>query len=300
MLVLVGRHEDVRVVRLVPRADETPSRGPACATRRRPLTARTYTRPVAVKDPYRAHGRPRSAARAAFRARSEALERGARGPRRPLPGTRSSRRRARQSSSTPQRFARQLSEPLPERGDAARRTSCPSSSSASTPGLGATTGGRYLGYVTGGLLPAGAIAQAWAVAVDQNTGLWALAPAASELELVVLSLARRPARPPAPRRRRSRAAPPGRTSSASPSRATGPGRQQGVDVNAAASAALDPIAVYGSTELHFTNVKALRTLGLGADCVRHVPVDDALPPERPRRSSRRSSATARTAFVPRS
>jgi glutamate/tyrosine decarboxylase-like PLP-dependent enzyme len=33
--------------------------------------------------------------------------------------------------------------------------------------------------------------------------------------------------------------------------------------------------VYGSTELHFTDVKALRTLGLGSGVVRHVPVDEA-------------------------
>ena len=38
---------------------------------------------------------------------------------------------------------------------------------------------------------------------------------------------------------------------------------------------LPPLAVYGSTELHFTNVKALRTLGLGEDCVRQVAVDGA-------------------------
>lgn len=38
-------------------------------------------------------------------------------------------------------------------------------------GLAGTTGGRYLGYVTGGVLPSAAIAHAWAGAVDQNPGL---------------------------------------------------------------------------------------------------------------------------------
>ena len=166
----------------------------------------------------------------------------------------------------------QLAEPLPEHG-VPLTSVLPELVERVSPGLGATTGGRYLGYVTGGLLPAGAIAQAWAVAVDQNTGLWALAPAASELELVVLSwladLLGIPHR--------------GATFTSGAAGANlvclavarhWAGRQQSVDVNAAGVGALAPIGVYGSSELHFTNVKALRTLGLGADCVRHVPVDE--------------------------
>jgi glutamate/tyrosine decarboxylase-like PLP-dependent enzyme len=142
-----------------------------------------------------------------------------------------------------------------------------------TPGLGATTGGRYLGYVTGGLFPAGAIAQAWAVATDQNTGLWALAPAASELELVVLSwLAELLGLPEGGSTFTSGAA--GANLVCLAVARHGAGKHQGIDVNRAGVGALAPIAVYGSTELHFTNVKALRTLGLGADCVRHVAVDE--------------------------
>jgi glutamate/tyrosine decarboxylase-like PLP-dependent enzyme/uncharacterized RmlC-like cupin family protein len=142
------------------------------------------------------------------------------------------------------------------------------------PGLAGTTGGRYLGYVTGGLLPSAAIAQAWAVAVDQNPGLWGLAPAATELEQVVLGwLADLLGLP--------------RGSATFTSGAAGAnlvclavarqwaGKRAGVDVNRAGVGALPPLAVYGSTELHFTDVKALRTLGLGDDCVRRVPVDDA-------------------------
>lgn len=166
-----------------------------------------------------------------------------------------------------------LSEPLPERG-IPLDTVLPELVERVTPGLGATTGGRYLGYVTGALLPAGAIAQAWAVGVDQNTGLWSLSPAASELELVVLSwlaeLLELPHR--------------GFTFTSGAAGANvvclavarhWAGKQQGVDVNRVGVGGLEPIAVYGSTELHFTNVKALRTLGLGADCVRHVAVDEA-------------------------
>src|SRR5205823_5875006 len=53
-------------------------------------------------------------------------------------------------------------------------------------GLTGTTGPRYFGYVTGGLLPGAAAAKAWSVAVDQNLGLWALSPAGAELEQVAL------------------------------------------------------------------------------------------------------------------
>ena len=86
-----------------------------------------------------------------------------------------------------------LTEPLPERGMPLPEV-LPQLVERVSPGLVATTGGRYLGYVTGGLLPAAAIAQAWAVAVDQNTGLWSLAPAATELEQTYPRLDRRPAR----------------------------------------------------------------------------------------------------------
>ena len=78
-----------------------------------------------------------------------------------------------------------LEGPLPEHGQALEEV-LGALADLVEPGLAGTTGGRYLGFVTGGLLPSAAIAQAWAVAVDQNPGLWALAPAATELEQVVL------------------------------------------------------------------------------------------------------------------
>ena len=151
-----------------------------------------------------------------------------------------------------------LSEPLPETGMPLSGV-LPQLVEQVSPGLGATTGGRYLGYVTGGVLPAGAIAHAWAAAVDQNTGLWALAPAATELEEIVLSwladLLRLPHRGAT------------FTSGAAGANLVGLavarhwiGKEAGIDVNEHGVGALGPIAVYGSTELHFTNVKALRTL----------------------------------------
>jgi glutamate/tyrosine decarboxylase-like PLP-dependent enzyme/uncharacterized RmlC-like cupin family protein len=165
-----------------------------------------------------------------------------------------------------------LEEPLPERGRPLVEV-LGALVDRVEPGLAGTTGGRYLGYVTGGLLPSAAIAQAWAVAVDQNTGLWGLSPAATELEQVVLGwladlfgLHRGGAT---------------FTSGAAGANLVclavarqWAGRRAGVDVNRAGVGALPPLTAYGSTELHFTNVKALRTLGLGSDCVRRVAVDD--------------------------
>jgi glutamate/tyrosine decarboxylase-like PLP-dependent enzyme len=164
-----------------------------------------------------------------------------------------------------------LLEPLPERGLSVEDV-LPELVERVSPGLAGTTGGRFLGYVTGGVLPASAIAQAWAVAVDQNTGLWALGPAAAELEQLALAWIAELLDLP-------------RGDALFTSGAAGAnliclgvarhalGKSLGVDVNREGVRALPPIGVYGSTELHFTNVKALRTLGLGSDCVRHVAVD---------------------------
>jgi aromatic-L-amino-acid decarboxylase len=52
------------------------------------------------------------------------------------------------------------------------------------------------------------------------------------------------------------------------------GEQHGVDVREAGVRALPELAVYGSEELHLSDFKALRTLGLGAACVRKIPIDD--------------------------
>jgi glutamate/tyrosine decarboxylase-like PLP-dependent enzyme len=55
-----------------------------------------------------------------------------------------------------------------------------------SPATAATTGGRYFGFVTGGMLPA-ALAASWmATAWNQNAGLRVMSPVAAELEDVVL------------------------------------------------------------------------------------------------------------------
>ncbi len=166
-----------------------------------------------------------------------------------------------------------LEEPLPERGMPLQDV-LPELSARVAPGLAGSTGGGYLGYVTGGVLPSAAIAHAWATAVDQNAGLWTLSPAATELEQVVLGWVADLLELP-------------KGGATFTSGAAGAnvvclavarhhvGRTLGVDVNRAGVRGLPPLAVYGSTELHFTNVKALRTLGLGDECARRVAVDDA-------------------------
>ena len=167
---------------------------------------------------------------------------------------------------------RNLDETLPETGMPAHAV-LRELVDRTAPGLVGSTGSRYFGYVTGGVLPAAAIAQAWVAAVDQNTGLWALGPSATELEQLVLGwLAEMLDLP--------------RGSAVFTSGAAGAnlvslavarhwfGRRVGIDVNDVGVGALPPLALYGSTELHFTNVKAVRLLGLGSGCVRQVAVDE--------------------------
>ena len=55
-----------------------------------------------------------------------------------------------------------------------------------SPATVATTGGRYFGYVIGGVLPAALGANWLAGAWDQNAALRAMSPIAAELEEVVL------------------------------------------------------------------------------------------------------------------
>lgn len=139
-------------------------------------------------------------------------------------------------------------------------------------GLAGSTGGRYFGYVTGAALPAAAIAEAWTAAVDQNTGMWPLGPAAVELEQVTLRwLAQLVGFPGASGYFGS-----GATMANTICLAVARhwfGKRHGVDVKERGVRALPELAVYGSEELHLSDHKALRTLGLGSGCVRAIPID---------------------------
>ena len=167
---------------------------------------------------------------------------------------------------------KRLAEPLPERRmpldalleDLAERIA---------PGVPGTTGPRYFGYVTGGLLPGAGLAQAWATALDQNLGLWALSPAASELEQVALEWLADLLEFP----RGSGVFTSGATMANTTALAVARhafAKRRGIDVAEAGVRALPELAVYGSEELHLSDHKALRTLGLGSGCVRAIPIDE--------------------------
>ena len=125
----------------------------------------------------------------------------------------------------------------------------------------------------GAFSPASVLAHAWAGAVDQNPGLWALGPSATELELVVLDWLRDLlGLPPGSAVMTSGGAGANLICLAAAREAAA--RRCGVDIGRDGVRALPAVRVYGSTQMHFTNVKALRVLGLGTDCVRSLPVDD--------------------------
>jgi glutamate/tyrosine decarboxylase-like PLP-dependent enzyme len=167
----------------------------------------------------------------------------------------------------------QLEEPLPEHGLAPERV-LEELEERTRGGLAGSTGGRYFGYVTGAALPAAVLAEAWTAAVDQNVGMWPLGPAAVELEQLTLEwLADLLGYP-----RGSGYFGSGATMANTIGLAVARhafGRRHGVDVREAGVRALPELAVYGSEELHLSDYKALRTLGLGSACVRPIPIDDA-------------------------
>jgi glutamate/tyrosine decarboxylase-like PLP-dependent enzyme len=139
-------------------------------------------------------------------------------------------------------------------------------------GLAGGTGGRYFGYVTGGTLPAAAIVEAWCAAVDQNVGMWPLGPAAVELEQVTIRWLAELLEFPAASGYFGSGATMANTIALAVARHWF-GKRHGVDVMQQGVRALPELAVYGSEELHLSDHKALRTLGLGSGCVRRIPID---------------------------
>jgi glutamate/tyrosine decarboxylase-like PLP-dependent enzyme len=140
-------------------------------------------------------------------------------------------------------------------------------------GLAGGTGGRYFGYVTGGALPAAAIVESWTAAVDQNVGMWPLGPAAVELEQVTLRWLADLLEFPYGSGYFGTGATMANTVALGVARHWF-GRKHGTDVMEDGVRALPPLAVYGSEELHLSDHKALRTLGLGSGCVRKIPIDE--------------------------
>jgi glutamate/tyrosine decarboxylase-like PLP-dependent enzyme len=142
------------------------------------------------------------------------------------------------------------------------------------PGLTATGGGRYFGFVVGGAVPA-ALAADWLTAAwDQNTGLALLAPSASVAEEVAGRWLKELLGIPA---------------GASFALVTGcqmahatalvAARHHvlaalGHDVEVDGLAGAPPIRVVAGAKRHGTLDRALRFVGLGTGCVREVPADD--------------------------
>ncbi|HEY3612346.1 MAG TPA: aminotransferase class V-fold PLP-dependent enzyme [Gaiellales bacterium] len=169
-------------------------------------------------------------------------------------------------------LAARFDEPLPEHG-AALETILGELEARSAGGLAGGTGGRYFGYVTGGALPAAAIVQAWTAAVDQNVGMWPLGPAGVELEQVTLRWLADLLGVPAGSGYFGTGATMANTIGLGVARHWF-GRKHGVDVAEQGVRALPELGVYASEELHLSDHKALRTLGLGSGCVRTIPIDD--------------------------
>ncbi len=204
----------------------------------------------------------------------------------------------------PDALAAALDEPLPEDG-------CdPAEALAewwrrAEPGIVASPGPRFFGFVNGGATPA-ALAGDWlASALDQNAGLWLCSPAAAETEAVVLRWLKELFGLPA-------AWAGGITSGATMANLIGlAAARQWVAARLGFDAAEDglagqaPIRVLSSTEIHASAIKALGVLGIGhsacsasgaARCARSPPAtapstsNDSGPRSRTRK--RRSSWSA--------
>ena len=142
------------------------------------------------------------------------------------------------------------------------------------PGIVASTGPRYFGFVIGGSLPVATAADWLTSAWDQNSGIYAASPAASVVEEAaagwLLELLGLPA-------------------GASVGFVTGCGmanftalaaarhhvlRREGWDVELDGLNGAPPINVVVGDEVHVTVLTALRMLGLGTRAIKRVPTDE--------------------------
>ena len=141
------------------------------------------------------------------------------------------------------------------------------------PGLMATPGGRFFGFVIGGSLPAALAADWLASAWDQNAGLYAAAPAASVVEEVcgawLIELLGLPEH-----------ASYGLVTGCQMANFTalaaarhGVLEAAGWDVEADGLAGAPPVQIIAGEERHVTIDRALRFLGLGTASLETVPVD---------------------------
>ncbi|CAA9570017.1 MAG: Aromatic-L-amino-acid decarboxylase [uncultured Thermomicrobiales bacterium] len=172
--------------------------------------------------------------------------------------------------ATPAAMAAALAEPLPESGVA------PDAAVAewlgrAEPGIVASSGPRFFGWVIGGTTPA-ALAGDWlAAALNQCAAGWAVSPAAIQTELTVLGWLKELFGLPADRVGAL-------TSGTSMSHLVGlaAARQWasgrlGFDAARDGLAGHPPIPVLASTEIHVSAVKALAILGIGRSSLQKLP-----------------------------
>jgi glutamate/tyrosine decarboxylase-like PLP-dependent enzyme len=176
---------------------------------------------------------------------------------------------------TPEQMAAALDEPLPE------ASTDPASAvgewmARADAGIVADPGPRFFGFVNGGVTPA-ALAGDWlASAIDQNTGIWILSPAAAQTELVVHRWLKELFHLP---------------SEWAGILTTGGTMSNLIGLAAARqwasrllgfNAAIDglsgnpPIQVVSSSAIHASAVKTLGTLGIGRSTVTHIPTENGV------------------------
>ena len=166
-----------------------------------------------------------------------------------------------------------LDGPLPEAGEAPAAV-IEALAAGAEPGLVASSGPRYFGFVTGGTLPAALAADWLTSAWDQNTMLHTMSPAAAAAERAATGWCRELLGLP-----EGTAA--GLCTGAQLANVTGLAaartavlRRAGWDVEAQGLIGAPPVRVIVGAEAHATVFYALRLIGLGRDTAVRVPADD--------------------------
>ena len=163
--------------------------------------------------------------------------------------------------------------PLPEHGEDPVAV-VEALAAAAEPGLVASSGPRYFGFVTGGALPAAVGADWLTSAWDQNTCLHVMSPAAATAEETVAAWVKELLGLPA-------GAGAGLVTGAQMANATALAAARsavlaraGWDVEARGLTGAPAIRLIASAESHATIFNALRLLGLGRDTAVRVPTDE--------------------------
>jgi glutamate/tyrosine decarboxylase-like PLP-dependent enzyme len=166
-----------------------------------------------------------------------------------------------------------LDGPLPEAGDAPADV-IEALAAGAEPGLVASSGPRYFGFVTGGTLPAALAADWLTSAWDQNTALHSMSPAAAAAERVATEWCRDLLSLP-------EGAAAGLCTGAQMANVTALAAARnallgraGWDVEAHGLAGAPRLRVIVGAEAHATVLNALRLIGLGRAAAIRVPADD--------------------------